>query len=77
MRSLYLRMVRALRRFFRAAGIPVPGAARRLNARLKGSMGAPTVPKGRDFAAELEALNRRVERLETQTYLESIGRRDE
>ncbi|HYK94609.1 MAG TPA: hypothetical protein VE011_01925 [Candidatus Dormibacteraeota bacterium] len=74
MRSLYLLMVRVLRRFFRATGIPVPGAARRLDRAVKRSL---TRPAGRDHTDELEALNRRVERLETRTYLESIARRDE
>ena len=79
MRRLYFLTTRLARRAFRASGIRVPGPVRRLNRYLRRTIGAPSPrgpePQHQDFGDELAALNRRVERLETESYLDSIGHR--
>lgn len=85
MRRLYRLAARLARRLVALTGRDVPRPIRRLNRYVRRLVGdapprsegqrhkAPT-PGAAALEAELEALNRRVERLETQAYLETIGR---
>lgn len=86
MQRLYRLTARLAHGFFRASRIRVPGVVRRLNRRMGALLAAPpqqrpgppqqvAVSPQRDLIDELEALNRRVERLETGAYLNGIGRR--
>jgi hypothetical protein len=79
MRRLYFLTAGLAKRLFRASGLRVPGAARRLNKYLGRKIDQPRQrspePRPLEYRDELEALKRRVERLETQSYLDSIGRR--
>ena len=70
MRNLYLAVATAARRFFVVTGIPVPRFARRAHRALGAALG----DERHDLREEVEALQRRLERLETMAYLDRIGR---
>lgn len=74
MHSLYALLLGLARRFFSATGIPIPSVARRANRRLKDGLGVASMAQ---MSAEIAAIARAVQRLETAEYLDRIGRRDE